>query len=242
MTGETLHRASKPYEPGYNVFFDTCLSYVSAFQGDLQNFSKYSRGLLIALGLEGSSDFSAREKAIKTLMLIKGDSIGEDIQGASVANSQYESIFIKLFGKQYKKALYLHKLATMSEDELIRLFKCKERIGHSIALQNTKKLSELLVDDFLVRHLELDTDSIEWLSALTRIAMGDYDGFDYIAKEYDISNTKSAVYKAVCTRDYLMMDALFHAIDEEIPFELSTSISWILNGDIDAVRDLIIHR
>ena len=65
MDDDSLYRASRPYEPGHNVFFDTCMSYVSAFQGDLENFSKYSRGLLIALGLEGSTEFTAREKAIK---------------------------------------------------------------------------------------------------------------------------------------------------------------------------------
>ena len=237
-----MHRASKPYEPGHNVFFDTCISYVSAFQGDLENFSKYCKGLLTALELEGSSDFSAREKAIKTLMLIKGDSIGAEVKGVSATNNQYESIFIKLFGKQYKKALYLHKLATLSEDELILLFTCNENTGNSTSLANAKKLSEFLIDEFLTRHLEMDTDSIEWLRALTRISTGDYDGFDYVAKEYDISNTKSAIYKAVCTRDYSMMDALFHAIDEEVPFELCNTISLILNGDIDAVRDLIINR
>jgi len=88
----------------------------------------------------------------------------------------------------------------------------------------------------------MDTDSIEWLSSLTRIAMGDYDGFDYVAKEYDISNTKSGIYKAICTKDYLMMGALFHAIDEEVPFELCTNMSWIMNGDIDMLRDLILYR
>ena len=175
-------------------------------------------------------------------MLIKGDSLRDGLQGANPSNTPYENIFVKLFGKQYKKALYLHKLATLSEDELILLFTCKERTGASTSLENAKKLSEFLIDEFLVTDLEMDTDSVEWLRSLTRIATGDYDGFDYIAKEYDISNTKSAIYKAVCTRDYLMMDALFHAIDEEVPFELCTSISWILNGDIDAVRDLIIHR
>ncbi len=94
----------------------------------------------------------------------------------------------------------------------------------------------------MIRHLEIDRNSIEWLSSLTRIAMGDYDGFDYIAKEYDISNTKSGIYKAICTRDYLTMGALFHAIDEEVPFELSTNMSWIMNGDIDMLRDLILYR
>jgi len=130
----------------------------------------------------------------------------------------------------------------MAEDDLITLFTANDQSKKTAQVTDAKKLRTFLVDQFLIKDLEMDTDSIEWLSALTRIAMGDYDGFDYITKEYEISNTKSGIYKAICTRDYTMMDALFHAIDEEVPFELCTSISWILNGDIDSVRDLIINR
>ena len=232
----------KPYEPGFNRFYDASISFVSAFQGDLENFSKYSRGLLQALGLEGNTDFPPREKAIMILMLIKGDSIDDEIEGISATNNQYVSIFQKLFGKQYKNAMYLHKFATMAEDDLVTLFTAKDRTVKTAQVQKAKKLGNYLIDEFLVRGLEMDTDSIEWLSALTRIAMGDYDGFDYIAKEYDISNTKSTIYKAICTRDYLMMDSLFHAIDEEVPYELCSTMSWILNGDIDSLRDLILYR
>ena len=242
LSDDKLHRTSKPYEPGYNRFFDTCISFTSAFQGDLENFSKYCKGLLMALNLEGTTDFPAREKAITSLMLIKGDSIGGEIEGISATGDQYAGIFEKLFGKQSQKAMYLHKLGTMAEDDLITLFTAKEKQGKTTRIQNYKNLSEFLIDNFLVRHLEMDTDSIEWCSALTRIAAGDFDGFDYVAKEYDINNAKSSIYKAVCTRDYLQMDALFHAIDEEVPFELCTNLSWILNGDTDMLRDLILYR
>lgn len=242
LTDDNLHRVTKPYEPGYSRFYDACISYVSAFQGDLENFSKYCKGLLTAIGLQGTTDFPAREKAIKTLMLIKGDSIGAEVEGISATGDQYQSIFERLFGKQSKKALYLHKFATMSENDLITLFNAKEMTGNTTHIQNFKKLGAHLIDNFLVRNLEMDTDSINWLGALTRIANGDFDGFDYVTKEYDISNTKAGIYKAICTRDMLFMDPLFHAIDEEIPFELSTNIAWIVNGDIEMLRDLIMNR
>lgn len=194
------------------------------------------------MGLEGNTDFPAREKAIMILMLIKGDSIDDEIEGISATNNQYVSIFQKLFGKQYKNAMYLHKFATMSDNDLVDLFTAKDKTVKTAQVLKARKLGNYLIDEFLVRGLEMDSDSIEWLSALTRIAMGDYDGFDFVAKEYDISNTKSTIYKAICTRDYLMMDPLFHAIDEEVPFELCSSMSWILNGDIDSLRDLILYR
>ena len=242
FTDDKLHRATKPYEPGHSRFYDACISFVSAFQGDLENFSKYCRGLLEAINLQGTTDFPAREKAIKILMLIKGDSIDAEIEGLSATGDQYRSIFETLFGKQSKSAMYLHKFGTMSEEELITLFNAKEMQGKSTHIQNYKRLGTHLIDNFLVRNLEMDTDSINWLSALTRIAMGDYDGFDYVSKEYDISNTKSGIYKAICTRDHLIMDPLFHAIDEEVPFELCKNMAWILNGDIDMLRDLILYR
>jgi len=138
LNDESLHRASKPYEPGHNRFFDTCISFISAFQGDLENFSKYCKGLLDALGLEGTTDFPAREKAIKTLMLITGDSIGEEVEGISATGDQYASIFARLFGKQSKKAMYLHKLATMSEDDLTTLFTAKEKQSKTTHIQNFK--------------------------------------------------------------------------------------------------------
>ena len=238
----SLHRSSKPFEPGHNNFYDACITFVSAYQGDLDNFSKYCRGLLHALELEGGTDFPAREKAIKTLMLIRGDSILNEIEGISATNDQYESIFKKLFGKQSKKAMYLHKLATMSEDDLNLLFEAKETQSNATKVMNFKKLAELLIDDFLVRHLEMDSDSINWLSCLTRISSGDYDGIDYLAKEYDISNAKASIYRAICTRDYMNMDPLFRAIDSEVPFELCKQISWVLNGDIDEFRDLLLNR
>ena len=238
----SLHRSSKPFEPGHNNFYDACITFVSAYQGDLDNFSKYCKGLLNALELEGSTDFTAREKGIKTLMLIKGDSILNEIEGISATNDQYESIFKKLFGKQSKKAMYLHKLATMSENDLNLLFECKDIQSSSTKVTNVKKLAELLIDDFLVRHLEMDSDSLNWLSCLTRISSGDFDGIDYLAKEYDISNAKASIYRSICTRDYMNMDPLFRAIDSEVPFELCKQISWVLNGDIDEFRDLLLNR
>jgi len=38
------------------------------------------------------------------------------------------------------------------------------------------------------------------------------------------------------------MDALFNALDEEVPFKLSANMAQILNGDTDKLRDLLLYK
>ena len=148
-----------------------------------------------------------------------------EIERINAAYDQYESLFKKLFGKQSKKAVYLHKLAIMSENNLNLLFECKDVQSLSTKVMNFKNITELLIDDFLVRHLEMDSDPISWLSCLTKILSGDFDGIDYLAKEYEIPNAKASIYRPICTRDYMNMDSLFREIDSEVQFELCKQMS-----------------
>jgi hypothetical protein len=241
ISKETLKSIHRPFEVGFNKFYDTAMTFVSAYQGEIENFNKYCKGLLIALNLEGNSEFPAKEKAIKTLMLAKGAAF-ESLTMTSTSGNMYEEIFKKLFGKQSTKAMYLHKFATLDEEQYKNLFTVNEKIIKDAKLLESQKLSKFLIDEFLIKHLEMDTDSLEWLKSLIRISAGDLDGFEYIAKEYEISNTKMNVYKSICTKDINQMDSFFEAIDEEVPFYLCNTIAWVTNGDIDILAGLIMDQ
>jgi hypothetical protein len=67
-------------------------------------------------------------------------------------------------------------------------------------------------------------------------------GFEYLAKEYDISNTKQSIYKAICTRDITKMGSFFSAIDDEVPTELCELMAFVISGDIDSLATMILHR
>jgi hypothetical protein len=160
---ESYYRISKPYEVGFNKFFDTVVTFVSAYQGDIETFSKYCKGLLQALELEGNADFSAREKALKTLMLANGASIESVLADYGSSDNLYSEIFKTLFGKQYIKAMYLHKFATLNEDEFKNVFTVQDKQFKESKDLEAQRLSKFLLDEFLIKHLEMDNDSFEWL-------------------------------------------------------------------------------
>lgn len=55
----------------------------------------------------------------------------------------------------------------------------------------------MLVDGLLVKQLELDNSSVDWVAALTRVSLGDESGLDYICKVYDIASSKVNIYKSI---------------------------------------------
>lgn len=48
----------------------------------------------------------------------------------------------------------------------------------------------MVFDRLLVDHLEMDQDQVEWVKALVRISLKEGMGFEYVAKEYGLSNIK----------------------------------------------------
>ena len=63
-----------------------------------------------------------------------------------------------------------------------------------------KSSLEYQTSDLLSYTLKINSESVSWLAALSRISMGDVGGFDYIAKKIDISLKPTNLYKGICSQ------------------------------------------
>ena len=77
------------------------------------------------------------------------------------------------------------------------MFSCKSKAGTSAKDKRNKELYEMLVEGLLVKGIELDNSSVDWVAALTRVSLGDESGLDYICKIYDIPNSRVNIYKSI---------------------------------------------
>lgn len=93
--------------------------------------------------------------------------------------------------------MLLHRIATLGDTQIVRLLTLRSSASNVEATEDEKKVLDDLVDPLFLTALELDTDSFEWLSGLTRISLKDVNGFGYIAKEYDISKSKANIFQAI---------------------------------------------
>ena len=129
----------------------------------------------------------------------------------------------------------LHKI-------IVDLFSCKNKAGTSSKDKLNRELYEILVEGLLVKNLELDNSSVDWIAALTRVSLGDESGLDYICKVYEIPNARVNIYKSICTSDDLSLTALFDAISDQISVDLCRSIWKVLNGNSDEIGYIIIRQ
>ena len=125
---------------------------------------------------------------------------------------------------------------------IVEVFSSKNKSETTSKDKSNKELYETLVVELLVKNLELDNGSVEWVDALTRVALGDESGVEYIWKVYDISSSKVNIYKSICASDEKHLAALFDAISDHISIDLCRSISKLLNGDSDAIVEIIIRQ
>ena len=225
-----------------NNNYSSFMCLVSLMQGDFEYFLRYCKGLLEALDVKQGSGSSYVQKAARLLMLCRGFSHYTEIDEISGVKEEYERMFRELFPKKYKTIMQLHKLATLNDDRLISLFTCKNISSQSFKIKRDKKLYTRLIEGLLVKSLELDNGSVEWVGSLTRVWMGDDSGLDYICKVYDISSSKINIYKDICSFDILAMTSLFDAIKEEILVELWKLIYGVLNGNPEAVCEIILRK
>ena len=130
----------------------------------------------------------------------------------------------------------------MDQHDLIEILDSDSLGEESRRRKLLQNMNKLLIDSLITKHLGLDQDSIEWFKGLCKVSVSELDGFKYICKEYNISNSKSSIYKAICTADHDSMEPLFRASSDLIPFELSKKISSIIDGKIEELNNLVINR
>lgn len=93
--------------------------------------------------------------------------------------------------------MLLHRIATLTDTQIVRFLTLKSATSSLEATDAESKVISDLIDPLFMSALELDSDSFEWLSGLTRISLKDVSGFGHIAKEYDISKSKANIFQAI---------------------------------------------
>ena len=95
------------------------MALVALIQGDFNYFERTCRDFLEDLGVKDSSELPVEFKGLKMLYLLKGQT---HYTSLTDINNIYDNIFTKLFTEKSAKIKYLHKLATLSKDQLLLLF------------------------------------------------------------------------------------------------------------------------
>ena len=110
-------------------------------------------------------------------------------------------------------------------------------VSIDIDIELVKKL-----ENFRKKKLNFDDDSEKWLTALTLVSFWDGSGFDFIARQLDIPNTKANIYKGLISSEIETISSLFDELSREIPYDLQVILLKILKGDVDSLRDLILRK
>lgn len=193
-----------------------------------------------AFGVSDNLDLSVEQKATRIFYLLKGSTHYTSLEHLSGVKSDYEQMFRKIFTSKAKSLMYIHKLATFEEDQLLFLFKAQAKKKYP-DVDIDLKLNEELIE-FRKNKLNFDEESEKWLAALTLVAFEERSGFDYLAKQLDIPDAKSNIYKGIISLDLETISSLFDELSREIPYDLQVLILKILKGDFSAFTDLILKR
>lgn len=161
--------AIKNHESGVNHNYSSFICLVSLMQGDFEYFLRYCDAFLQALDIKEGTGSSFTQKGARLLMLCQGFTHYTEIEEISGVKKEYERMLKELFPKKYKIIIQLHKLATLSGDRLISIFTCKNIVSESFKVKRDQELYTRCVEGLLVKGLELDNSSVEWVGALTRI-------------------------------------------------------------------------
>ena len=226
----------------YSGSYKSFVWIVSLMQGDFENYLKYWKPFLISLGVKEGAGSTFLQKAARLLMLCYSYTHFTEANEISGVRDEYERMMRELFPKKYKTIMLLHKLTTLSGERLISIFLSKNASSNNAKTNRDKELYIRWVEGLLLKSLELDNGSVEWIGALIKVWMGDVSGLDYICKVYDISSSKVNIYKAIWSNDPTVIFPLFETIKDEIPLDVCEAIFNILNGSSEAVWDLILKK
>ena len=233
------------YPNNHDYYTDSYQSFacvVALTQGDFEMYLKYWRNFLIAQGVKEGSGSTYLQKAARLLMLCYSYTHFTESNEISGVRDEYERMLRELFPKNYQAISHLHKLSSLNWDRLVSIFLNKNADIKNAKASYDKELYERCVEGLLIKNLELDNRSVEWTGALVKVCMGEISALDFIWKVYNIPSTKVNIYKAIWTSDQALVQPLFEAIKDEVPLDLSESIYKLLNGEIDALWDIILRN
>lgn len=172
---------------------DLLISVLSVQQGDFENFMSAN----VDYKFKGDQNWNNLQKAATLIMLVKGNTLFCKIPELSGLSNSYDKLFEILFGNKIKSIQAFHYMCLLRELKYINYIKTIATISPIEKYSwdsdsNIWNLNRLLDEGF-----HLDAASISWFSVLTRISLGEFRSFVYIAKKLNIPKLKISTYKAI---------------------------------------------
>jgi hypothetical protein len=203
-------------EPGESDDYDKFVWITSLVRKDMEGFINHWTPLCKVLKLTDSPELSAKDKAARCLMLTTGQTVYSKMNELSEVGNQYDLMFYTLFGSHREKAKDLHLIACSDRYDVYEMLQSGYSELNDENVRLRIELRKTMFDHFLSKHWNLDQESIDWFINLTRVALGDINGIDYISQQYNVLDSTTALLKSICTREIKEMDDLFKAISIEV--------------------------
>jgi hypothetical protein len=187
-------------------------------------------------------EISAYQKALRCFMLVKGSIPEQGTGDLSEIKQEYKAMFEDMFSTWSSQALGLHKLITLNDRQTLEIISPnikKNILGKVVDLNEELRL---FFEDFMSKDMGLDEQEINWIRAFTQMALGNLDGFYFVAKQHNISYADSNTYKAIWAENYEDMEDFFFNINELVPRAISKDIIKVLRKDIDGVCNIFLSK
>ena len=202
---------------------DIFSSLIGLEQGNYENFLDCN----LTYNLLTDQNFTAKQKMAMVMMMVKGESAYCRIKELSNLKGCYDKLFEYTFGNKFKAIQRLHLVMRIKEVESAKSLKqIMEADRDERESWSSSSLNATTVK-LLTENLNMDFTSMKWFCTLSRIYMGDYRSFIYIANKLNISKEKSHIYRSICAKEYNEINNLFisHQKDQYLP--LFNSINQI---------------
>jgi hypothetical protein len=199
-------------EPGECELYDKFVWITSCVGRNMEGFINHWKPLCKVLQLTDSPELSAKDKAVRCLMLTAGQTLYSKINELGGVGNQYDLIFKILFSNQREKARDLHSIACSDRYDVHEMLQLGSSDVTDVNVRLRLELRINMFDKFLSKYCNLDQESIDWFINLTRVALGDIDGIDYVSNQYNVPVSITALLKSICTREIKEMDDLLQAI------------------------------
>jgi hypothetical protein len=230
-------------EPGFDYDYDNFIWITSLMRKDMEGFINHWERLCYLLKLDNSPELklSRKDKAARCLMLVTGQTMYSKINELSGVGNQYDLMLNILFGdkNQFEKARDLHSIVCSDRYDVVEMLQPDYSDAANENVRLREELKKNMFDKFLSKHWNLDKESIDWFINLTRVALGDTDGIDYVSKQYNVPNSITALLKSICTREIREMDDLFRAIICDVNYQI---LNFIDSNKFEHINSLSCTR
>ena len=172
----------------------------------------------------------------RVMMLVHGLSLFSTFEGITDLKYQYDKVFKNWYEPKWRTIASYHTFASIDRDELLDMISNFDKSKSKLKLDVIRR--KTFFDPLVSFSLDMDLESVNFLTAMIRWSYGDQDGFDYIAKEYNLSISSSNAWKAIISSQSLPLKILLNT--SSIKSNYCEAIIDVLDGDISALSDIIV--